>query len=135
MGRLGLFVALASLLLLTGCFEGPQGPQGPAGSTGPQGPQGTVGQRGADGARGELGPVGPQGPQGLQGPKGDRGEAGPPGNANLRLVQDNGDALTCNPDEVLASVICGDGAAATVSQKRSAKCAAPNGVVGICMKP
>ena len=134
MGRFGLFVALGSLLLLTGCFEGPQGPQGPAGSTGPQGPQGTVGQRGADGARGELGPVGPQGPQG---PKGDRGEPGQPGSTagNIRLVQDNGDALACNPDEVLASVICGDGAAATVSQKRSAKCAAPNGVVGICMKP
>jgi len=133
-GRFGLFVALASLLLLTGCFEGPQGPQGPTGSTGPQGPQGTVGQRGADGARGELGPVGPQGPQG---PKGDRGEPGAPGStaSNVRLVQDNGDALACNPDEVLASVICGDGAAATVSQKRSAKCAAPNGVVGICMKP
>jgi hypothetical protein len=32
-------------------------------------------------------------------------------------------------------VICGDGAAAAVSQMRSAKCAAPNGVVGICMKP
>jgi hypothetical protein len=130
-GRFGLFVALASLLLLTGCFEGPQGSPGQVGPAGPQGPQGTVGQRGADGTRGELGPVGPQGPQG---PKGDRGEPGPAGTANIRLVQDNGDALTCNADEILASVICSDGAAATVSQKRSAKCGTPI-VVGICMKP
>jgi hypothetical protein len=54
---------------------------------------------------------------------------------NIRLVQNSGDALACNPDEVLASVICSDGAAAVVSQKRSAKCAASGGVVGICMKP
>jgi hypothetical protein len=73
---------------------------------------------------------------GPQGPKGDRGEpAGTPAVANIRLVQDNGDTLSCNVDEVLASVVCSDGAPATVSQKRSAKCTAANGVVGICMKP
>jgi hypothetical protein len=131
-GKVGLFVALASLLLLTGCFEGPQGPPGDVGARGPQGPQGTAGQRGADGIRGELGPVGPQGPQG---PKGDRGEPGPAGTANIRLVQENGDSLTCGTEEVLASVICSDGGTATVSQKRSAKCTASGGVVGICIKP
>ena len=141
MGRSGLFIALASLLLLTGCFEGPQGVPGQVGPAGPQGPQGTTGQRGADGTRGELGPIGPpgpigpQGPAGTQGPKGDRGEQAPPGTVNIRLVQENGDALSCGPDEILASVLCADGAAAAVSQKRSAKCSAPNGVVGICMKP
>jgi hypothetical protein len=134
LGKLGLCIALGSLLLLTGCFEGPQGPAGQIGPPGPQGPQGTPGQRGADGARGELGPVGPAGPQG---PKGDRGEPGSPGTAaaNIRLVQDDGDTLSCNTDEVLASVICSDGAAATVSQKRNAKCGVANGVIGICMKP
>jgi hypothetical protein len=131
-GKVGLFVALASLLLLTGCFEGPQGPPGEIGPRGAQGPQGTPGQRGADGTRGELGPVGPQGPQG---PKGDRGEPGPAGTANIRLVQETGDTLSCSADEVLASVVCSDGGTATVSQKRSAKCTAAGGVVGICMKP
>jgi hypothetical protein len=99
------------------------------------GPPGPIGQQGPPGRQGE---VGPQGAQGIQGPKGDQGQPGIPGIsavANIRLVQENGDALTCRPDEVLASVICGDGAAAAVSQRRSAKCAAPNGVVGICMKP
>jgi Collagen triple helix repeat (20 copies) len=155
-GKARLIVALASLLLLTGCFEGPQGPTGSTGPQGPAGPQGTAGQRGQDGARGELGPVGPQGAAGTQGvkgeqgakgdrgeqgPKGDRGEQGLPGQqgtaaqANIRLVQENGDTLTCREEEVLASVICGDGAAAAVSQKRSAKCAVANGVVGICMRP
>jgi hypothetical protein len=128
-GKVALSVVFA--LLLAAC-EGPQGPAGPIGPTGPQGPQGTTGQRGADGARGELGPVGPAGPQGPPGPKGDTGSAG---TANIRLVQDNGDTLSCNADEVLASVLCSDGAAATISQRRTAKCGAANGVVGICMKP
>jgi hypothetical protein len=137
-GRFGLLIALASMLLLTGYFEGPQGPSGQAGPTGPQGPQGTPGQRGADGTRGELGPIGPQGPQGLPGvpgPKGDRGEQGPPGTASIRLVQESGDALACRADEVLASVLCSDGAAAAISERRNAKCPAASGVVGICMKP
>jgi hypothetical protein len=167
----GLLIALASMLLLSGCSEGPQGPQGqvgpqgPKGEVGPQGPQGVAGQRGAEGARGEVGPigppgpagpqgpvgvagkqgeVGPQGPQGVQGPKGEPGIQGPkgdqgppgiPGTANIRLVQDAGASLACREGEVLASVICGDGAAAAVSQMRSAKCAESKGVAGICMKP
>ena len=52
----------------------------------------------------------------------------------MRLVQETGDALSCNEGEVLASVLCGNGAAATVSQKRSAKCGAAGGVVGLCIK-
>ena len=103
-------------------------PAGPAGSAGPAGPPGSTGARGQDGARGELGAVGPPGPHGPAGPP------GPAGQANIRLVQETGDTLTCNEGEVLASVLCGNGAAAAVSQKRSAKCAAP-GVVGICIKP
>ena len=130
MQNLGLIVALGTLCLLTGCFEGKSGLAGQVGPTGSQGPQGTTGQRGADGPRGELGPVGPQGPQGS---KGDRGEQGLV-TSNIRLVQESGDSLSCNPDEVIASVICNDGTAAIVNQKRNAKCGAPN-VVGICAKP
>ncbi len=122
-----LVVAFAALLLLTGCYEGPQGPPGAPGTRGPVGPQGATGSRGHDGERGPLGPVGPQGP------KGDRGEPGQPGVASIRLVQDTGDTLSCNEGEVLATVRCGDGAAATVTQNRSAKCTA-GGVVGICMR-
>ncbi len=55
------------------------------------------------------------------------------GTTGIRLVQNTGDTLTCNEGEVLASVRCGDGATATVTQNRSAKCAA-GGVVGICMR-
>jgi collagen triple helix repeat protein len=124
-------IPFVSLLLLTGCFEGPQGPPGQVGPPGPIGPQGMPGQRGPEGARGELGPIGPQGPQG---PKGDRGEPGSPGTSKIRLVQESGDSLTCDEDEVLASVICSDGSSAAVSQNRSGKCGAPK-VVGICMKP
>jgi hypothetical protein len=51
------------------------------------------------------------------------------------LVRETGDDVVCREDEVLASVICGDGVAAALSQMRSAKCGALNGVVGICMKP
>jgi hypothetical protein len=32
-------------------------------------------------------------------------------------------------------VLCGNGAAAAISEKRNAKCPAAGGVVGICMKP
>ena len=125
MNKFRLVVAFAASLLLTGCYEGPQGPPGAPGTRGPAGPQGATGSRGQDGERGPLGPVGPQGP------KGDRGEPGT--TTGIRLVQNTGDTLTCNEGEVLASVRCGDGATATVTQNRSAKCAA-GGVVGICMR-
>jgi Collagen triple helix repeat (20 copies) len=129
MNKPRLVVAFAALLLLTGCYEGPQGSPGAPGTRGPAGPQGATGSRGQDGERGPLGPVGPLGP------KGDRGDQGPPGTANIgiRLVQDAGDMLACNEGEILASVRCRDGAAATITQNRSAKCTA-GGVVGICMR-
>ncbi len=128
MNKSKLVVAFAALLLLTGCYEGPQGPPGATGARGPIGPQGATGARGQDGERGPLGPVGPQGP------KGDRGEPGAPGTAiGIRLVQNTGDTLTCNEGEVLASVRCGDGSVANVTQNRSAKCPTA-GLVGICMR-
>jgi hypothetical protein len=96
---------------------------------------GVAGKQGEVGPQGAQGSQGAKGDQGSQGPKGDQGPPGIPGTANIRLVQDNGSSLSCREGEVLASVICGDGAAASVSQMHSAKCAAPNGVVGICMKP
>jgi hypothetical protein len=73
------------------------------------------------------------GPTGPQGPKGEQGPAGPPGTANLRLLQESGDTLACSDGEVLASVLCGDGAAATITQGRSAKCAT-GGVTALCAK-
>lgn len=60
-------LALAVLLLLTGCITGPAGPQGP---TGPQGPAGPQGPDGSEGPVGPQGPAGPQGPSGSQGPVG-----------------------------------------------------------------
>jgi hypothetical protein len=148
MEKARLLVVFASLLLLTGCFEGPQGPTGPTGAQGPAGaagPAGPAGERGPPGPQGPAGPQGAAGPQGPAGAKGDRGEAGaagppgpagpaaPAGAANLRLVQQAGDTLACNDDEVLVSALCNEGGAPTVSQGRSAKCAA-NGVTGLCMR-
>ena len=127
-----VLMTCAATLLLAGCLEGKQGaagPSGPVGPAGPAGPQGATGARGQDGARGELGPVGPQGPHGPAGP------AGSAGQGNLRLVQETGDTLSCNEGEVLTSVLCGNGAAPTLSQKRSAKCGDASGVVGLCIKP
>ena len=105
------------------------GPRGLDGAPGPQGAQGPQGVKGDPGDKGDKGDTG------LQGPKGDQGPPGIPGTANIRLVQDAGGSLACREGEVLASVICGDGAAAAVSQMRSAKCAESKGVAGICMKP
>ena len=104
---------------------GPSVHKGPAGTQGPPGTQGLPGIPGPKGNPGEQGPPGVPGPQGIPGPA----------QNNVRLVQETGDSLSCNQGEVLASVLCGDGAAAAISQKRSAKCAAPNGVVGLCVKP
>ncbi len=151
MEKARLLVVFASLLLLTGCFEGPQGPTGPAGASGQAGPAGEKGPAGAQGPAGPQGIAGAQGPAGPQGPKGDRGETGPagpagpagplgqtgpagsPGAVNIRLVQQTGDTLACNDGEVLVSALCSEGGAPTVSQGRSAKCTA-NGVTGLCMR-
>lgn len=144
MNKARLLVALAATLLLTGCFEGPRGPTGPAGATGPAGPAGPagpVGPAGPQGLAGPAGPAGPQGPTGAQGPKGETGPAGPAGPAGppgpagpatIRLVQGSGDTLSCGDGEVIASVVCSNGAAATI-EGRNAKCGAA-GVVGLCAK-
>jgi hypothetical protein len=49
------------------------------------------------------------------------------------LVQQTGDTLACNDGEVLVSALCAEGAAPTISQGRSAKCAT-GGVTGLCMR-
>jgi hypothetical protein len=131
MGYAGLLAAFAAMLLLTGCFEGPQGPpgtRGPEGAVGSAGPRGPAGPQGAAGALGVLGPAGPAGPPGATGP------AGASAPSNLRLVQDSGDAIACNDGEVLVSALCNEGGVPTVSQNRSAKCATPGGAVGLCMR-
>jgi len=96
-----LTVAFAGLLLAA--CEGRPGPQGPAG---PPGPKGEAGPAGAQGPRGEIGPQGPAGPPG---PKGDPGPAGPPGIAGLRIVTSK-EAVVCNADERLVSLVCSVGA-------------------------
>jgi hypothetical protein len=139
MRKAGLLVSFAAMLLLTGCFEGPQGLTGPAGAAGPAGPAGPTGPAGPQGVAGPVGPAGPQGASGAQGPKGETGApgpagpAGPAGAAAIRLVQGAGDTLFCNDGEVVASVVCSNGAAATV-EGRNAKCTAA-GVTGLCATP
>jgi hypothetical protein len=142
MAKARLLVAFAAMLLLSGCFEGPRGPtgpQGPAGVAGPGGPQGPAGPQGPQGIAGPKGDPGPQGPTGPQGPRGEAGPPGPkgdpgaPGPANIRLVQSTGDTLACGDNEVLASVLCSNGAAAEISQGRSAKCTAA-GVTALCAR-
>ena len=78
-GKSRLLIALAAMLLLTGCIEGKQGPAGPAGTQGrrtawPTGPP-------AARNRGQQGPAGPQGGAGPQGPRGAQGEPGAAGAA------------------------------------------------------
>jgi hypothetical protein len=134
-----LLVAFGAMLLLSGCFEGPQGPTGPVGppgAAGPPGPLGAIGPAGPQGAGGPPGPPGPagpvgqQGPTGAQGPKGEIGPAGP--GATIRLVGGTGDTLGCNDGEVLASVICSNGAAATITQGK-AQCTGAT-ATGLCAK-
>ena len=160
MRGLTVVVALSASVLLTGCFEGSQGPagpagpqgvaglpgptggQGPGGPPGPAGPQGEAGQQGpagaqgvrgepgapgAPGAKGEAGPPGPAGPAGPAGPP---GPPGPP--SGLRYVEAAGDAVACNDGEVLVSAICKEGSATL--QGTGAKCSAPAGAVGLCLR-
>lgn len=113
-----LAVALVGLLLAA--CEGRQGPQGPAG---PPGPKGEAGPAGVQGPRGEMGPQGPAGPPG---PKGDPGPAGPPGTPGLRIVTSK-EAVACNADELLVSLVCSAGA------PDGARC--PGGeATGLCMR-
>src|SRR3981081_2083392 len=153
-------VALSASVLWPGCLEGSQGPagpagpqgvaglpgptggQGPGGPAGPAGPQGEAGEQGpagaqgvrgepgapgAPGAKGEAGPLGPAGPPG---PKGDPGPAPPA--SGLRYVEAAGDAVACNDGEVLVSAICKEGSATL--QGTGARCGAPAGAVGLCMR-
>ena len=130
MRGLTVVVALSASVLLTGCFEGSQGPAGPAG------PQGVAGLPGPTGGQGPGGPPGPAGPQGEAGPPGPAGPAGPPGPpgpaSGLRYVEGAGDAVACNDGEVLVSAICKEGSATL--QGTAAKCSAPAGAVGLCMR-
>ena len=148
MRGLTVVVALSASVLLTGCFEGSQGPAGPAG---PQGVAGLPGPTGGQGPGGPPGPAGPQGEAGQQGPagaqgvrgepgapgapgaKGEAGPPGPPGPASgLRYVEAAGDAVACNDGEVLVSAICKEGSATL--QGTAAKCSAPAGAVGLCLR-
>ena len=117
---------------------GPAGPQGEAGQQGPAGAQGVRGEPGAPGApgaKGEAGPAGPAGPPGPAGPAGPPGPPGPPGPAaasGLRYVEAAGDVVACNDGEVLVSAMCKEGSATL--QGAGAKCSAPAGGVGLCMR-
>ena len=107
-------------------IQGVPGPQGPAGAQGPQGPQGVPGDKGEKGDKGDVA----QGPAGPPGPKGDKGEKGDPGTAtsNLRSVQSNDAAVSCEAAETLVSIFCPNGGAT-----EGAKCAnAPT--IGLCLK-
>ena len=108
-GHLALAVAL--VVALAGCGQGPKGDSGPAG---PQGP------------KGDPGPPGPAGPLGPPGPQGPRGEQGPP-SPSVRVVRSNclsGDCtVTCRDNEVLVTAYCGPTRnAATFLGERTASC-------------
>lgn len=80
-------MALALVLPLSACSQGPAGdagPQGPAGVQGAQGPAGTQGQQGPQGEQGPAGPAGAQGATGSQGTKGAAGATGATGHAGAQ---------------------------------------------------
>lgn len=85
--------------------------QGQTGAQGPQGPQGAPGDKGEKGEKGD---------------KGDRGEKGDPGTP-IRVVQADGQ-VSCEADEILASVFCPTGGAPDGS-----KCGNPP-TVALCLK-
>ena len=49
-------------------------------------------------------------------------------------MESSGDTLSCNEGEVLISAICKEGGGSAVLQGTAAKCGAPVGVVGVCMR-
>ena len=106
-------------------LAGPQGAQGPAGAQGPQGPQGAPGEKGEKGDKGDVaqGPQGASGEKGEKGDKGDKGDAGAP----VRIIQVDGQ-VTCEANEILASVFCPSGGAPD-----GAKCPS-SPTVGLCFK-
>ena len=115
------FIAVALLgVALVGC-SGPQGQTGPKGQQGVTGPAGPKGDRGPQGATGPAGPKGDQGPRGAMGPAGPKGDPGPqgamgpagpsgPAASALRVVTGQ-KSVTCNPNEVLVSIVCSSGTA------------------------
>jgi hypothetical protein len=114
-------LAIAMAFALGACGDpkpGPQGPSGPQGTAGPPGPQGPAGPQGV-GEKGESGPPGPAGPPGPPGPRGEA--AGPP----VRVVSGT-DAILCEPNEVLVSLVCVNGA------PDGAKCA--GAATGLCAR-
>jgi hypothetical protein len=135
------FVVLMSALLLTACGKPKEGAQGPTGPQGIQGPQGAVGPQGPQGVAGPPGPMGPGGPAGAKGEPGPAGPAGPPGPQGpagakgettgetttqrpiFRVVKGT-NTLSCEPGEVLVSIVCESGAS------DGSKC--PGGGVGLC---
>jgi hypothetical protein len=62
------------------------------------------------------------------------GPAGPAGGTNLRVVESPDDTISCAADEVLVSALCKEGGGSAVMQGGAAKCGAPVGVVGLCMR-
>jgi hypothetical protein len=91
-------IALALLVALAGCGQGPKGDPGPPGPPGP---------------KGDPGPQGPEGVPGPPGPPGPRGEQGPPGppGPSMRVVRSSclsgGCTVICHPGEVLVTAYCG----------------------------
>jgi hypothetical protein len=116
---------------------GAQGPAGPRGEVGPPGPQGAVGPQGPQGEGGSQGPAGPAGergepgPQGPSGPPGPAGPAGPPGEPNLagayRIVTGT-EAVTCNENEALVSLLCSSG------PLDGSKCQTGATATGLCVR-
>jgi Collagen triple helix repeat (20 copies) len=97
------FGAMAVATFLLAACSGPQGQQGQKGDQGPPGP------------------MGQKGDQGLPGP------TGPAGSAGLRIVSGE-KTVSCNPDEVLVSVVCSAGA------PDGAGCSAGSTATGLCMR-
>jgi len=119
---------------------GPQGPAGPQGAQGIQGVAGTQGQTGAQGPQGPQGAPGDKGEKGEKGEKGDKGDKGDPGKGDkgdrgekgdsgtpVRVVQADGQ-VSCEANEILASVFCPSGGAPD-----GAKCPSPP-TVALCLK-
>ena len=115
-------------LSLAACGKDP-GPKGDPGSQGPAGPQGAQGIQGVAGTQGQAGAQGPQGPQGAPGDKGEKGEKGERGDSGtpVRVVQADGQ-VSCEANEILASVFCPSGGAPD-----GTKCASTP-AIGLCLK-
>jgi hypothetical protein len=121
-------VLVGASLSLAACGKDP-GPKGDPGPQGPAGPQGAQGIQGVAGTQGQTGAQGPQGPQGAPGDKGEKGDKGDKGDPGIpvRVVQADG-PISCEANEILASVFCPSGGAPD-----GAKCANPP-TIALCLK-